>query len=86
MISQCCICNKIEAVKCPRCGMLSPVVLGTTRYLCGNVDCSIIDYHISDGGTSHGYCPFDAQAEMTRYMLPLALALYNHGVSIVVNQ
>lgn len=96
MISQCCICKKIEGVKCPKCGTEVPdsAMLDITpiekfeqspRWCmhCGH------QFKAKDGGYSHGYCKPCLDGELAKvkgkkdHGVSQVLANYNHGVSLI---
>lgn len=96
MISQCCVCKKIEHVKCPKCGAIIPDSEPLDMTLlekyenshrlcfgCGH------QFQAKDGGYSHGYCRpcMDEQLKkIGNRGISQVLANYNHGVFVEEHQ
>lgn len=58
MLSQCCICKIVEAVKCPKCGEHVEKINDYVFKDKGSYRCSYgHEFTAMEGGISHGYCP-----------------------------
>ena len=84
MIVQCCICKRIEGVKCPKCGEMVAFIRCAGPELLkpyGEWVCSAGHHFMTnDGGISHGYCPFCFKQFKDQISLEHSFKCYNRVV------